>query len=250
MALNNRLFSLLAQHSEWRTKTFINIIPSENFTSPAVREFLASDLGHRYTLMVNDKIHGVHIKNAYGGTKYTDLIETEAEDIAKRVFGVEFCTLKPLSGHIAGMIMVFALCERNDKIMVIHEKHGGYDGYMPNYIPNIAGLKVDYLPFNELDWNIDSEMAAGAILENKPRLVILGSSFILFPYHIKPIKEACDDVGSLLGYDASHVLGLIGGGEFQQPFNDGVDIVTGSTHKTLFGPQGGLILSNQKEVFI
>ena len=79
--------------------------------------------------------------------------------------------------------------------------------------------------------------------------MILGASFILFPYNIKPIREACDETQSVLGYDASHVLGLIAGGAFQDPLGDGVDIVTGSTHKTLFGPQGGLILTNREEIF-
>jgi len=249
MPLNNKIFELVGKHTQWRRNECINLIPSENITSPAVRELLASDLGHRYTLMVNDTIHGVYIKNAYGGTRFTDQIETLAEDYAKQVLGARYCTLKPLSGHIAGMIMVLANCAPNDLIMVIDAKHGGYDGYLPDYIPKIANLQVEYLPFAENEWNLDTEAAAQAIQQNKPRLVIIGASFILFPYNIKSLREACDDTESLLGYDASHVLGLIAGGEFQKPLKDGVDIVTGSTHKTLFGPQGGMIYTNREDIF-
>lgn len=249
MPLNNKIFSLLAEHTKWRMNECINLIPSENITSPAVRELLASDLGHRYTLMVNSTIHGVYIKNAYGGTKFTDEIETASEEYAKRVFGAKYCTLKPLSGHIAGMIMVLANCKPNDLIMVIDANDGGYDGYLPDYIPKIANLRAEYLPFDEHEWNLDADAAAQAIRRNKPRLVIIGASFILFPYNIKPLREACDETGSLLGYDASHVLGLIAGGEFQKPLEDGVDIVTGSTHKTLFGPQGGMIYTNREDIF-
>jgi glycine hydroxymethyltransferase len=246
---DNKIFSLLAAHENWRTQECLNLLPSENMSSPAVRQLLASDLGNRYTLNVNSEIHGVYIKNAYGGTKYTDSIETEAEEIVKDVHNAKFCTLKPLSGHIAGMIMLVSLCEAGDLIMAIHEKDGGYDGYMQDYMPNMFNLRVDYLPFNQNNWNVDSVAAAQEIRNKKPKLVILGASFILFPYDIKPIRAACDEVGSYLGYDASHVLGLMAGGGFQDPFKDGVDIVTGSTHKSLFGPQGGLILSNSDDVF-
>ena len=249
MTLNNKILSLSDDHSKWRMNECLNLIPSENITSPAVRKLLASDLGHRYTLVVNRTIHGVEIKNAYGGTKYTDLIETEAEEITKRVYNAKFCTLKPISGHIAGMTMLIALCEPDDLIMAIDEKHGGYDGYMPGYMPKILNLQMKPLPFIEEEWNLDHEAAAQAIRDLKPRLVILGASFILFPYKIKPIREACDENNTILGYDASHVLGLIAGFEFQKPLRDGVDIVSGSTHKTLFGPQGGLILTNHKDVF-
>jgi glycine hydroxymethyltransferase len=133
--------------------------------------------------------------------------------------------------------------------MIIDEKHGGYDGYMPGYMPKILNLQVQSLPFIEQDWNLDHEKAVDAIRENKPKLVILGASFILFPYNLKPIREVCNETGSILGYDASHVLGLIAGSEFQKPLDDGVDIVIGSTHKTLFGPQGGLILTNHEDIF-
>ena len=249
MALDNKLSSLLAKHTQWRLNETINLIPSENVTSPAVRDILASDLGHRYTLMVNDTIHGVFIENAYGGTKFTDEIELEAEGYAKQVYGAKYCTLKPLSGHIAGLIMLLALCKRNDRIMIVDAKDGGYDGYLPEYMSGFLGLEVDPLPFVESEWNLDFESSAQAIRDKKPQLVLIGASFILFPYKLRPLRDACDDVGAYLGYDASHVLGLIAGGEFQEPLKDGVDIVTGSTHKTLFGPQGGLILTDREDVY-
>ncbi|UCH89543.1 MAG: DegT/DnrJ/EryC1/StrS family aminotransferase [Thermoplasmata archaeon] len=249
MTRDNKLFSLLTEHEQWRMNETLNLIPSENVTSPEVRELLASDLGHRYTLNLDMILHGVKIKNAYGGTKYTDLIEDEAEELCKDVFNAKFCTLKPLSGHVGCLIMLSALCKPGDFIMGINAKHGGYDGYMPEYIPSIFNLKADFLPFNEQDWNLDHEAAHQAILEKKPRMVIIGASFFLFPYDIKPIREACTEVGAWLGYDASHVLGLIAGGEFQDPLGDGVDIMIGSTHKTLPGPQGGLLVTNNEEVF-
>jgi glycine hydroxymethyltransferase len=248
MPLDNKLFRLLAQHEQWRMNECINLIPSENVTSKSVRALLASDLGHRYTLFVNNMLHGVFIKNAYGGTKYTDLIEEEAEKITNKVFQSKFCSLKPLSGHIAGIIMLSALCEQNDRILAINAAHGGYDGYMQEYMPRILGLKADDLPFKEEEWNLDLSGSCELIRRLRPKLVVIGASFILFPYDIKPLREACDDVDSYLGYDGSHVLGLIAGGEFQKPLADGADILIGSTHKTFFGPQGGLIVTDREDV--
>jgi glycine hydroxymethyltransferase len=227
----------------------LNLIPSENVTSPVARELLASDLGHRYTLNLDMILHGVQIKNAYGGTKYTDLIETEAEELTKQVFNAKFCTLKPLSGHVACLIMLSSLCKSGDSILGINAKHGGYDGYMPEYMPTILNLNADFLPYNEEDWNLDHEGCVQAIREKKPEMVVIGQSFFLFPYDLKPIREACTEVDAWLGYDASHVLGLISGGQFQNPLGDGVDIVIGSTHKTFPGPQGGLLITNREDVF-
>jgi glycine hydroxymethyltransferase len=177
------------------------------------------------------------------------LIESEAEEYCKQVFNAEYCTLKPLSGHVGCIIMLSSLCQPGDSIMGINARHGGYDGYMPEYLPSILNLKADFLPFNEADWNLDHEASVQAIRSNKPNGVVIGASFFLFPYDIKPIREACTEVDAWLGYDASHVLGLVAGGEFQDPLGDGVDIVIGSTHKTFPGPQGGLLITNSSDVF-
>lgn len=242
------ILSSVRAHDRWRLEDCINIQPSENITSPQVREILSSDLVHRYSLIFDQVLHGVYVGNAYGGAKYLDEIEAEGEKLACEVFGAKHACLKPLSGHISALMMLIASCERGDLIMTIRPEHGGYDGYWEGYMPKVLGLKVSSLPFIEDDWNLDHEKAAEQIIKKKPRLVVIGASFFLFPYDLKVLRDACDDAGSLLGYDASHVLGLIAGGEFQRPLQDGVDIVCGSTHKTLFGPQGGIIMTNKKDL--
>jgi len=133
--------------------------------------------------------------------------------------------------------------------LVVSTAHGGYDGYMPGFLPEYLGLTVDFLPFDDHSWNVDAKAAADAIIETKPRLVLVGASLILFPYNLRWLRGACDDVGTILGYDASHVLGLIAGGQFQRPMMEGVDVLSASTHKSFPGPQGGLFLSNRKDLF-
>ncbi len=238
---------IVEAHDAWRGRDCINLQASENVTSPAVRRILASDLGHRYTLPGRGPAG--EPRNDYGGTRFLDEAEGLGESLAREVFGGAHATLRPLSGHVAGLMALLATCSRGDTILVLETRHGGYDGYTPKYLPDLLGLRAEFLPFDEARWTIDAERAAHAILEVRPRLVLLGGSFILFPYNLRWLRGACDDVGALLAYDGSHVLGLIAGGEFQRPLDEGADLLFGSTHKSFFGPQGAILLANRDDVF-
>ena len=242
------LHDLVRAHEAWRLGEAINLQPSENVMSEPARALLASDLAHRYTLPDAFNPSG-GLGNAYRGTRYTDAVEALGEDVARRVFSSAEASLKPLSGHLAGFLLLQAACRRGDRVMLVHAKHGGYDGYMPGYLPEYLGLEVDFLPFDEASWNVDPRAAADAILGRHPRLVLLGASFLLFPYNLRWLRGACDDVGAVLGYDASHVLGLVAGGAFQRPMIEGVDVLSASTHKSFPGPQGGLLLANRTDVY-
>lgn len=243
------LHEIVQEHERWRLHEAINLQPSENVMSEAARSLLASDFAHRYTLPARYAPGLGDVRNAYRGTRGTDAMESLGEALAREVFRIPHASLKPLSGHLAGFLMLQACTHRGDRIMVLHAEHGGYDGYMPGFLPDYLGLAVDFLPFDAMSWNLDPKAAADAVLEKRPRLVLVGASLILFPYNLRWLRGACDDVNAVLGYDASHVLGLIAGGTFQEPFGEGVDILTASTHKSFPGPQGGLLLSNRPALF-
>ena len=243
------VLSLVYRHDEWRLRRCINLQCSENITSEAVRRILSSDMGHRYTLPINEDVHGSFVSNAYRGTRYMDETEAEGDELARRLYHGRFATIKPLSGHIAAMIMLAAACRRGDRILAVDAKHGGYDGYLQENMAGMLGLKVDFLPFDQSRWNVDSDAAARKIRRHRPRMIVLGASFLLFPYDMAPLREAADEVDALIGYDGSHVLGLIAGGVFQDPLAEGADILVGSTHKSLFGPQGGLVVCKDEEIF-
>lgn len=249
MPVKNTYFldSMRAQE-KWRVEECINLLPSENMTSPQVRALLSSDFVNRYTLPVNAEYAGAYMENSYRGTRITTEVELKAEEVCREVFGAKFACVQPLSGHIAAMIAILSTTRRGDTMLAIDPQYGGYDGYAQNYIPDILGLKSVSMPFDPDTQNIDSVKTADLIMKVRPRLVILGASFLLFPYDMRPIREACGHGGSTLAYDGSHVLGLIAGGEFQRPLKEGADILYGSTHKSFFGPQGGLIVTNGKDL--
>jgi glycine hydroxymethyltransferase len=242
------LWELVRAHEAWRGRETINLQPSENVMSPQARALLASDFAHRYAMPGYVSPFG-DSGDAYRGTRYTEQVEALADGLARHVFSAAHATVKPLSGHLAGLLLLRSTCRRGDLVMVVHAKHGGYDGYMPGFLPDHLGVRVTFLPFDVASWNVDADAAAEAIAAEAPRLVLLGASHLLFPYDLRRLRAACDDANAILGYDASHVLGLAAGGAFQRPTAEGADVVSASTHKSFPGPQGGLLLANRTDVF-
>jgi glycine hydroxymethyltransferase len=244
----NDLMHGMREHDRWRAEECINLIPSENRTSPQVQMLLASDMSRRYTLPFNQEIHGSLVENAYRGTKYLDEVEALGERTACEIYNAKRASLKPLSGHVSALMSLLATCERDDLLLAIDARHGGYDGYMPEFMPSFLGLEVGFLPFDEESWNIDLHDSIEMISEKRPKAVVIGASFILFPYELEGLSKVCKEAGSLLLYDASHVLGLMPW-NFQDALDSGVDLVYGSTHKSFFGPQGGLVMTRDEALF-
>ena len=230
------ILSLVHNHEKWREKKCLNLIPSENIMSPAVRRLLSSGLGQRYTAR----------NRFYMGTKFIDDIEQYGEEIAKEVFGAETADLRPLSGHIADFIFLANFAKRDDVLMCISPENGGYPGIWKNGLPKFLGLKTVAFPFSKHDMNIEVEQAEEVIKQVKPKVVVFGASLITFPHPVKKLARAARENGACVGFDGSHVMGLIAGERFQDPLREGASILFGSTHKTLFGPQGGIILADKE----
>ncbi len=189
-------------------------------------------MGHRYTAT----------DGFYKGTRFIDELEALGEKLACEVYGADWASLRPLSGHVADMIMISTLTKPGGSILSVNPVNGGYDGIGGKGYPPLVNVKNLFFPFDSERMNIDVDKAKALIEDEKPSLVVFGQSYFLFPHPIAELADACQSAGSQVAYDASHVLGLIGGGEFQRPLKEGAAIMLGSTHKTLFGPQGGIIL--------
>jgi glycine hydroxymethyltransferase len=232
----NEITSLIQKHEQWRLQDSINLIPSENVTSPQVRSLLASDLGHRYTSP----------DHFYMGTRFTDEIERAGEELAKKVFGAAIADLRPLSGHIADLIVLASLTKPNDTIICVSAEDGGYPGIWEHGAPGFLQLKTVRFPFLKKNMNINLEKAVELIEKKRPRLVIFGASLFLFPHPVKELAKVAREVKAQVCYDGSHVLGLIAGKTFQDPLREGTTLLFGSTHKSFFGPQGGIILTDKE----
>jgi glycine hydroxymethyltransferase len=235
--LLERLERTISGHEEWRINECLNLIPSENRSSPLSRHMFTTDIGNRYT--APDRF--------YRGTRYLDELVSLAEEIARKTFNARYADVRPLSGHTADMAVLLSLTHKGDKVLSVSPDNGGYPGISHLGFAGILGLENLYFPFNDATVNILAKDAKLMIKKEKPKVVIFGASFIPFPHPTKELAAAGGD--STYVYDGSHVLGLIAGGEFQDPLREGCSLLIGSTHKSLPGPQGGIILSNNEEVF-
>ena len=231
MSITSRIFDIVKKHEEYRSKT-INLIPSENIMSERARSALSSDFGHRY----------INPVRFYRGTKYTDSLIEETRKLAMRLYDAKYAFVEPQSGTLAVLAAIFAFTDVGDKVMITHPDNGGF----PIDIEKLKRKPV-YFPFNESSWNIDVAKTETVIKSEKPKLIFLGASTILFPPPVKAICEFAESFGGKVVFDGSHVLGLIAGKQFQDPLREGAEILLGSTHKTLAGPQGGIIVGTNEE---
>jgi len=235
MTMMDEILSLTSEHEHWRQKC-INLIPSENVTSPAVRSLLSSEFGHRYTSR----------NKFYMGTRFLDEIEHKGEELATRVFNSETADLRPLSGHTADLIFLSCFTKPNDTILCVSAADGGYPGIWKQGAPKFLKLKAVGFPFSKTSMNIKVEETIDLMLQRKPKAVVFGASLFLFPHPVKELIKTAREVNAHIGYDGSHVLGLIAGKNFQDPLQEGATVLFGSTHKSFFGPQGGIILADKE----
>lgn len=213
---------LIKKNDDYRCSG-LNLIASENRASKNVLDALSSDLGGRYG------------DEWYGGSRYACEICKEVEMLAKKVFKARYAFITPLSGNLCDLAILFSFTHPGDRIAGIAKEDGGYPlGY--------EKFQRKLLPIPTKNYLIDVP-AAQKKITGVP-LTILGSSVIPFPH---PVQEFTARQFGVLAYDGSHVLGLIAGGEFQDPLSEGADIFMGSTHKSFPGPQGGIVLTNSWE---
>lgn len=235
-------------HEQYRGKECINMIASEGIKSPAVIEMLnnSHDLAARYAEGENDP-QG-HVKRRYyQGQKYMSQIEDDATDIMKSLFKADWADVRLVSGTHANLATFkgLSLASKNNKMVVTPLSCGAHISHdYTGLAGNILGLDNINHVYNIDEFNIDPDKSAYVIRAAKPGIVTFGGSLFLFPHPIKELKAVCDEVGAYVAYDASHVLGLIAGGQFQDPLREGADFITSSTHKTFPGPQGGVIMGS------
>lgn len=235
-------------HEQYREKECINMIASEGIKSPAVSEMLnqSHDLASRYAEGDNDSQGHVKVR-FYQGQKYMSQIEDLTTDVMKNLFKSTWADVRLVSGTHANLATFkgLSLASKNNKMVVTPLSCGAHISHdYTGLAGNILGLDNINHVYNINEFNIDPDKSAYVIRAAKPGIVTFGGSLFLFPHPIKELKAVCEEVGAYIAYDASHVLGLIAGGQFQDPLREGADFITSSTHKTFPGPQGGVVMGN------
>ena len=235
-------------HEQYRGKECINLIASEGLKSPAVDEILSvsQDLESRYAEGENDLTGHVKARH-YQGQKYMTKIEDYATDLMKNLFGCTWGDVRLVSGTHANLATFkgISLATKNNRMVVLPLSAGAHITHdYSGLAGRVLGLETINHAYDIDEMNIDAEKSATIIDAARPGIVTFGGSVFPFPHPVKELAKVAKETGAYIVYDAAHVLGLIAGGEFQDPFGDGVDFITASTHKTFPGPQGGVILAN------
>ncbi len=218
----------------------LGMIASENIISPMVQKIVASDLHGRYA-------EGLPGKRYYQGCDDFDTIESLGISLAKQVFGAQFANIQSTSGTVSNIAALKALAKPGDKITAVSTADGGHISHARMGAVGLRDLDLSTYPWDIDRMEPDIDGACKLIREISPKVCLIGQSVFLFPTPLKEIAAAAHEVGASVMYDGAHVLGLIAGGQFQDPLREGADIMTGSSHKTFPGPQGGFLLSSSED---
>ncbi|OGH88728.1 MAG: serine hydroxymethyltransferase [Candidatus Magasanikbacteria bacterium RIFOXYC2_FULL_42_28] len=225
------------KHELNRQETGLEMIPSENFVSVAVLEALGSVLTNKYS-------EGYPGKRYYGGCEFIDEVEQLAIDRAKQLFGAEHVNVQPLSGAPANIAVYFALLKPGDTILGMDLSHGGHltHGHPVTHMAKIFNF-IRYK--TNAEGKIDLDNLRAMALEHKPKMILVGYSAYSREIEYEKIKAIADEVGALTMADIAHIAGLIAGGQMNNPVPI-FDVVTTTTHKTLRGPRGAIIMCKEK----
>ncbi len=252
----NDIEGILAAQNTWRQTQTVNLIASENTPSTAVRGVQNSDFMGRYA--EGHPNEGEQVNRYYQGTRYIDEIERMAHSEIIDLFNARQADVRPISGNAANTAIVLGLLRGGDTVIANSTDAGGHISHGPvgvlgRRIQNrgqslkLGGqhsINLHYLPLTEDHYHIDAQKTIELVDSLSPQLVVMGKSLFLFPEPVEEVAAFCKTKDIPLLYDGAHVLGLIAGGQFQDPLHEGATWLTGSTHKTFPGPQRGVILGN------
>ncbi len=223
-----------------RQEENIELIASENYVSKEVLELQGSILTNKYA-------EGYPSKRYYGGCENIDIFENAARDYLKKLFDCKYANVQPHSGSSANMAVYRALLKHGDKVMGMNLNHGGHLTH--GYSLNFSGVDYEIVSYDvdKMTEMINYETLRELALKEKPRMIIAGASAYSRVIDFQKFREICDEVGAYLFVDMAHIAGLVATGLHPSPIPY-ADVVTSTTHKTLRGPRGGIILTNNEEI--
>jgi glycine hydroxymethyltransferase len=235
--MQEAVLGAVARNEEWRGRRCLNLLAPEAPTSPTVRGLLAAEVGTRAA-----EGHIGAVNRWFAGTRHIDEIEALCVELLKRVFRSRYADHRLVASMIGNLAVYTALTEPGDVIMSIPQPFGGHSSNRSDGPAGVRGLKIVDIPYDPVELEVDLDLFRKAAPLVRPRLVALGASMTLFPFPLREMAEVVAEWGGTVFFDGAHQLGLIAGGQFQDPLREGAAIITGSAGKTFSGPQSGVIV--------
>jgi glycine hydroxymethyltransferase len=235
--LLDKIIDIVNTHNKWRREQCINMIASESIMSPLAEKYFINDFAGRYNEHSGPERH-------YHGTQHSYDIEELCNEVFRNNFNTSFVDCRPISGGVANLIVYTAFAKPGDNIIALGIPNGAHVSSTQWGMAGVRGLNSVDMVFNPKEMNIDVEKTVQLIRKINPKIIMFGASMFLFPHPIREIKEQIDS-DIKIAYDSAHVFGLIYNKEFQNPLEEGADVISSSTHKTFQGPQGGIIIGNK-----
>ena len=227
------------KNEEWRGKRCINLLAPEAPTSPSVRRLLSAEIGTRAA-----EGHIGRVNRWFAGTQFIDEVESLCTELLKRAFRCRYADYRLMGSMLGNLAVYHAFTRPGDTIMSVPQPYGGHSSNRLDGPAGLRGLNIVDIPFDPVELDVDLETFARTARRAKPKLVAVGMSMTLFPLPVREMNAVIAEWGGQFFYDGAHQAGLIAGGQFQDPLNEGAAVLTGSAGKTFSGPQSGIILWN------
>jgi len=242
-AMGEAVKAAVDRNARWRGEQCINLLAPEAPTSPAVRALLASEIGTRAA-----EGHIGPVNRWFAGTRHIDELEALCVELLKRYFRCNYADHRLCASMIGNAVVLTALTQPGDIVMSAAQPLGGHSSNRIDGPAGAMGRKIVDIPIDPRELVVDMEAFRRVAPLVRPRLVAFGLSMTLFPQPLAEMKAVIAEWGGRLFFDAAHQLGLIGGGQFQRPLEEGADIMTGSAGKTFSGPQSGIMVWDDPEI--
>ena len=238
-SMGAELLAAVERNAQWRGAQCINLLAPEAPTSPTVRRLLSAEVGTRAA-----EGHIGQLQRWFTGTKHIDEIEALTVELLKKLYDANYADHRLCASMIGNAVVYTALTEPGDIIMSIAQPFGGHSSNRPDGPAGARGLKIVDVPFDDRELEVDVDAFRTVARAVRPKLVALGLSMALFPFPLKEMKAIVAEWGGRLFFDGAHQLGLVAGGQYQDPLREGADVMTGSAGKTFSGPQSGIMIWN------
>jgi glycine hydroxymethyltransferase len=241
--MQEAVLAAVRRNEEWRGKQCLNLLAPEAPTSPTVRTLLAAEVGTRAA-----EGHIGPVNRWFAGTKHIDEIEALCVELLKQAFHARYADHRLVASMLGNMAVYTALAEPGDVIMSITQPFGGHSSNRNDGPAGVRGLKVVDIPFDPVELTVDLDLFRKVAPLVRPKVVALGASMTLFPFPIQAMREIVAEWGGYVFFDGAHQLGLVAGGQFQDPLREGAVVMTGSAGKTFSGPQSGILVWNDAQL--